>query len=188
MASWCAIPLALCVDSVDRSITALRLVFSRVVGEWLDNFDARFDRLWDAVPKKDLCIGVRDRKFLQWRFAAQQDRRFRVFAVRRSGADELCSYFVCEFSQGVAIVKDCLHVGSEAELRNGLLLLCSAARRDGATSVNLQVTPIGNFPRALHAAFFRQRSKRMFVAVANLAVREQCVAAQWYVTPADEDV
>jgi hypothetical protein len=131
---------------------------------------------------------VRNRQFLRWRFGAQLDKHFRIFAVRRPGADELCSYFVCEYSQGVAIVKDCLHVGSEVELRDGLLLLCSAARRDGATSVNLQVTPIGDFPRALRTAFFRQRSKRMFVAVANPAVREQCVAAQWYVTPADEDV
>lgn len=188
MPSWCATPLALCVDSTDRSITGLRLLFSGVVGEWLDEFDARFDRLWEAVPKQKLCIGVRDREFLRWRFTDQQDKQFRIFAVRRVGADDLCSYFVCELLQGVVTVKDCLHVGSEAELRDGLLLLSSAARRAGATSVSLQVTPVGDFPRALRMSFFRQRSKRMFFAVANPSVRDRCVATRWYVTPADEDV
>jgi hypothetical protein len=185
---WCAAPLALCADTVDRLVTRSRLLFSSVVGEWLDDFDARFDRLWEAMPKKNLCVGVRNREFLRWRFGGQAHRRFRIFAVKALGSTELCSYFVCEYSQGAMFVKDCLHVGSARQLQAGLLLLCSAARCLGATSVSLQVTPIDDFPRALATTFFRQRSKRMFVAIVNESVRERCVAARWYVTQADEDV
>jgi len=188
MPTWCATPLAWCVDNADQLITRLRLVTANVVGEWLEAFDARFDRLWDAVPKKNLCIGVRNREFLQWRFCDQPGKRFRIFAVRPRGSGELCSYFVCEFLQGMLVVKDCLHVGSSRQLRYGLLLLCAVARASGANVVNLQVTPMGDFPSALRATFFRQRSKRLFVANANQSIREPCATLQWYVTPADEDV
>jgi hypothetical protein len=188
MPSWCAIPLAWCLDSVDRAFTWTRMLSSSRVGEWRDTFDTSFDRLWATVPKQGLCIGGRNCDFLRWRFGGQLSRRFRVFVVRAPNSAEIHGYFVCEQTQDVMFVKDCLHVGSATQLRESLLLLCAAARRAGAVSVNLQVTPVGDFPRALHATFFKQRSKRMFVAIANESVREQCVAAQWYVTPADEDV
>lgn len=185
---WAALPLAVFTDVLDHAGMRLQLLFSSLAGEWIEAFDARFDQLWAALDKSRLCVGVRDRAFLEWRFAQQPARNYKTFVVKRAGSDALLMYFVCEITASTLRVKDCLYIGTERELRAGLLLLTLAARTLGSHSVELQVSADGLFRRALRRAQFGLRSQRPFFAIVNAPLREQAAGLHWYITPADEDV
>lgn len=188
MPHWLAVPLAAFTDTLDSIGMELQLLFAPVVGGWVNNFDSSFDDLWAALDKKNLCVGVRDREFLEWRFAQQPQRNYRTFVVKRKGSDALLMYFVCEISKTSLSVKDCLHVASDHELRAGLLRLALAARAIGATAIEIQVSADESFARALRGAQFLQRSQRPFFAVVSEALRERAARVRWYITQADEDV
>ena len=188
MPHWLAVPLAAFTDTMDRIGMHLQLLLTSVGGGWVDRFDASFDDLWAALDKRNLCVGVRDREFLQWRFEQQPEHDYRTFVVKRKGSNALLMYFVCEISNTSLRVKDCLHVASDRELRAGLLLLVLASRAMGASAVEIQVSAGESFGRALRRVQFQQRSQRPFFAVVSEALRDRAARARWYVTQADEDV
>lgn len=188
MPRWAALPLAIFSDTLDRIGMRLQLLFTSVAGGWVHKFDASFDDLWAALDKRNLCVGVRDREFLQWRFEQQPEHDYRTFVVKRKDSSALLMYFVCEVSKTALRVKDCLHVASDRELRAGLLLLALAGRAMGASSVEIQVAANESFGRALRRAQYLQRSQRPFFAVVGAALRERAARVRWYITQADEDV
>ena len=183
---WAAKPLAVFTDTLDWIGMRLQLALTSGVGQWVKEFDASFDALWAAYGKSDLCIGVRDRDFLQWRFGDQPGRSYQTFVVRREG--ELRAYFVCEIGGQTLRVKDCLALGSERELRIALLMLALAARSSRLNAVEIQIAAAPAFARALRRAQYVLRSHRPFFAVVAEAVRSRALSARWYITQADEDV
>lgn len=183
-----ATALAWFVDSADSLITHARLSFARKRGEWLNDFDTRFDALWTAFEKKNTCIGLRDRTFLQWRFSAQPHHEYQTFGITRHGSDELLMYFVCQRSEHGLVVKDCLNIGSEADLRHGLLMLIAAARKLGASAIDLQLSADSTWNRALRHTHFYLRSQRPFFAAFREPLQQQAQGCHWYITQADEDI
>jgi len=175
-------------DSTDRLVTTTRLLGSRNRGEWLKHFDASFDVLWSQLDKKNLCIGLRDRTFLQWRFGSQPRHNYRIFSVTSRETGELRMYFVCEHSSHTLLVKDCLNIASEAELKHGLLLLVKAARQLGANAVDLQLSADPVWRRALERTHFALRSKRPFFAEFREPLQQKLEGCHWYITQADEDI
>lgn len=176
------------VDTVDDWLLRIQLYGARNSGEWLSEFDSSFDALWADFDKSSICIGVRDRAFLSWRFGAQPGRHYRVFAVRRRDDKQLCMYFVCECSERLLSVKDCLNIGSERELKQGLLLLIRAARKLHVNAVQLQLSANSPWQRALRRTRFIRRSERPFFAAFREPAPEQASRYAWYITQADEDV
>lgn len=183
---WVAKPLALFTDTLDWIGMRLQLALASGVGHWVKGFDASFDQLWAAHPKDDLCVGVRDRAFLQWRFADQPGRDYRTFVVRCKGA--LRAYFVCEITGTTLRVKDCLAIGSERELSSDLLMLALAARSSGLSSVEIQIASTVSVTRALRRAQYVVRSRRPFFAVVAESMRSRASSVGWHITQADEDV
>jgi hypothetical protein len=183
---WLARPLAMFTDALDGIGMRLQLALAAGTGQWVQGFDASFDDLWAAYPKGDLCIGPRDRAFLQWRFADQPGRKYRTFVVRNKGA--LRAYFICEINDASLGVKDCLAIGSEREFRDALLMLALAARREGLNSVELQIAATKSIGRALRRAQYVARSHRPFFAVVAEPLRSRASTVRWYITQADEDV
>lgn len=180
--------IAFFVGGLDRISTRLRLLGRNLRGEWIGDFDERFDRLWQRTVKRNRCLGVRDRTFLDWRFKQQPGHQYHIFAVSRCDSGELEMYFVCEWSERVLIVKDCLHYGAGCDCRAGLLLLSRAARRLGAVALSFQMYGDALLDTALKSCRFVERDERSFFAVTTEERRAQFVAASWYVTQADEDI
>lgn len=181
-------PLALFTDTLDKWSMHLQLIGTLDRGAWTDGFDARFDDLWARVPKQKRCIGVRDQAFLKWRFGQQPEHRYRIFVVTRRSTDALLMYFVCELRADTLMVKDCVHAGSEAQVRRGLLMLSLAARDLGAVAVSIQVCGDAVLSKALKLAQFIERDRRPFFAAIAQELRECTTGAAWYITPADEDI
>ena len=188
MPAFLAAPAALVVDTLDRIRTSARLLFNPSYAEWVTGFDESFDALWAAVDKSNVCIGVRDRKFLQWRFCERPGRRYEIFAIRRKSDHSLRAYFVCERAGVSLAIHDCLGLGSEAELARNLLMLSLAARKLGATSVDVHVNGGPLLSRALRRAHFSVRSSRPFFALMGESLLARVAGHVWYVTHADEDI
>lgn len=183
---WLAAPLALLSDSLDWLWIRTQLTFGRNAGEWVERFDQEFDQLWMAFRKQDFCIGIRDSAFLNWRFTEQPGHQYRTFIVRSKGS--LIMYFVCEVSGETLSIKDCLNIGSEADFKQGLLLLSLEARGMNIKAVEVQASFTKPHIRALRRAQFALRSSRPFFAVIRESLKEQATKMHWYITPADEDV
>lgn len=47
----------------------------------LDSFDARFDALWERLSARADVAGVRDARYLHWRYLARPDARYEILAA-----------------------------------------------------------------------------------------------------------
>ncbi|HMN42986.1 MAG TPA: hypothetical protein PKE27_00295 [Povalibacter sp.] len=188
MPQWLARPLAAASDVLDVASMKLRLVFSRNRGAWHDGFDARFDELWQQVDKSSRSIGVRSREFLQWRFGAQPGHQYRTFVIRHRDRDALHTYFVCELIGDQLIVKDFLSIGTRADVRDGLLLLCLQSIKLGAAIVSIQACGDAVLAAALRSVQFIERDRRWLYASVPEAARGSFEGLAWYLTQADEDI
>lgn len=186
--AWLALPASWVVDALDRIRIGARLFSSSNYAEWASDFDETFDTLWDAVDKRGQCIGLRNREFLRWRFGKQPGHTFDVLAIRSRRDGSLRAYFVCDRNGEALSVADCLSIGSEDELVQSLLLLGLKARKLGMASVNLRLTGLPAWSRALLRAGFRVRSSQIFFAVMNPSLAAKVAPYPWHLTRADEDV
>jgi hypothetical protein len=183
-----AAPLGMAADAFDRLVLWGRLSRSARVGEWLDDFDNRFDRLWERYDKTGKIIARRDERVLRWRFRQQPGHTYRIFIVRSRARNDIETYFICEeFGQGWA-VKDCLSTAKDADLHSDLLLLARAARAEGAASLDVYIIADERWTAALHKARFACRSNRPFFAVGAPSLQGRLDGHSWYITQADEDI
>jgi hypothetical protein len=175
-------------DALDRAWAWLQLSFWQLDGEWIERFDDSFDELWEKFPKAHVCIGIRDRRFLQWRFCDKPGAAPLIYAIRDRSTRALQMYFVCELRDNCLAVKDCLHIGSESDLKRGLLRLAVAARKLGAHSVSISIAGNDTVRRALRRAHYVRRSERPGFAILHPSTSATAKACDWFITQADEDV
>jgi hypothetical protein len=180
--------LSALTDALNRVAARLQLLFCKMVGEWVEQFDDSFDELWNSFPKSQVCVGIRDRRFLQWRFCDKPGPAPLIYAIRDRDTRALRMYFVCELRDNFLSVKDCLHAGSETDLKRGLLMLAVAARRLGANAVSIEIAASAAVRRALRRAQYVRRSERPFFAVLHPSTAAAAKACDWFITQADEDV
>lgn len=191
---WLAGPLGWLAGCFDRLVTSLQLAMARFEAGWVEHIDDRFDVLWNEVDKRARCIGVRDSKFLKWRFTRQPGRSYRTYTVGSRDNDDIDAYFVCELQNDVLIVKDLLTTGGPQRVRIALLALIRAARKLNAAAVSIQVFGDDDLVTALHATQFFERDKRPFFAIVPTKAAEPLVSDAWYnkfawyITQADEDI
>jgi hypothetical protein len=183
-----SVPLSLLTDWTDRLAVRVQVIRCGLLGAWIESFDDRFDDLWSRAEKRGRAIGVRNRQFLSWRFTEQPGHSYRIFAIERTGDQQLIGYFVCEIAAKFLAIKDCLNVGSPEEFTKSLLLLSAAARKLGLTAVSVELTAASRVQQSLRRAQFVQRSHRPFFAVLHESVREAAQKCDWYITSADEDI
>jgi len=164
-----------------------RLLLASWRGEWLDGVDERFDTLWEHARHADGIIGVRDRRFLSWRFFARPSHRYRVFALSASASDEIAGYAVCEGLGDTLHIRDLLVAPQIAgALRVLLHLLVQQARRQ--TWARLSFECFGNevLHRTLRAGGLFERGKTPLVAVWRPDA--STAELEWYLTAADTEL
>jgi hypothetical protein len=188
LAPLAAAALAAFTDVLDGWGMRLQSLFTHLSGRWISEFDGSFDELWQSTPRKGVCMGVRNRQFLQWRFIDGPRGRPLIFSIRHTQSHRLTMYFVCELNEGSLAVKDYLNSGTERELRHGLLLLALASRKLGANAVSVETVCNERVRRALRRAQYVRRSERPFFAVFNESTAGRAAGCEWFITQADEDV
>lgn len=184
---WIARPLAILLNALDSLMLRVMHATPKHVGQWDNEFHEDFDQLWNTLNKRDLCVGKRDRSFLQWRFAQQPNRQYSTFCISRKEDGALRAYFVCEQIGSTMMVRDCLWLGDAAELRAGLLLLITTIRQLGLSALEIEISVNDEIRRCLKQLHFSHRSSRSFHIIMSDALVAKATNLHWHITPADED-
>ena len=155
---------------------------------WLDAFDARFDVLWARASAFDGVIGVRDAKFLAWRYSAQPGHQYRIFVATAPGETGVTAYAVCEAIGTTLHVRDFLvDPVCEGAVHRLVHLLAREAFRQACFNLSLEFLGPGAWRDSLLRAGLRERGKRMLYASFAPQDQERLRTLDWYVTGADED-
>lgn len=153
-------------------------------------FDARYDELWERLPKVGRIVSVRTAAYLRWRFEHHPLQRFETFELS-SGAG-LRGYFTLHTEGGSAFVDDFCALdarGADVLLRQ---VLRELRRRGGSGRVVLQ-TSEGFWPAMAWSryGFFAREDRQLAVWAppAGAAAGDPAgSAAAWHLTIADKDV
>ncbi len=115
----------------------------------LPRFDASVDALFEAAAPRVGLVGVRDARWLNWRYVDTPSRRQECWALRRDGA--LAGYLVTEIRDGLAHLVD--HCAADEAARAALLAgfcgLAAARGCDEATALLFAHHPAVPHLRAL---------------------------------------
>ncbi len=161
----------------------------RDVVEWHD-FDARADRLWQAVRDRHAICTARDRAFLQWRYVQNPSARYRILACLIQGG--LAGYAVLKrFEEQMHVVDWLALPDTQAELQ----LLAAAAElacAESAAALSLWINVHGPLHAVLESLGFRNAEPVTYwigrVMAPELAAADVLDYRRWYLTMGDSDV
>ena len=153
---------------------------------WSDAPDARVDALWAESPRGRGPVGVRDARFLRWRFEGMPGGAF-LYLNLESPDGRLLAWFVGEPEGDFLTIRDFwTRRGDDAIDAPVIATLLRQARGAGYAAVCVEFGGSARIVHAFEAFGFSERSRRpFFTYFGNAAGTEP--AASSYVTSADED-
>lgn len=176
------------VDGAKLGVRLARAVPPAIRAElcWLDDFDPRFDELWQRMRGQWGVVGRRDAALLRWRF---QRERVRIAALVERGGKQLLAYAVIGGDAGdLAHVHDLF--GSLEAISDLLTLVVPALTVRGYSALSMRF--LGD-PRMMELAVshgMELRDARRSV-IATFAPQSADAGlrlwASWYLTDLDED-
>jgi hypothetical protein len=177
-------------ELADRALAAVERLHElrarRFALDWPARFDARFDRLWQAVRTGDRIACERSAEFLRWRFARD---RHRIAAVVCRDTGALVGYGVLRPAErgGLDLV-DLVGAGARV-LDAAIALIVPAARRLGFAALGFRFLGDPRVIRVLRAHGFVRRGEPRSIVVApgRGPALAALPAAAWYLTDLDED-
>ena len=184
---WMAYLLAPLVDQWLRIVYGPRLGHTPR-GLWLNDFDERFDQLWESIETDDLLLCRRDRTFLHWRFKRQPQTSYRIFTVQESATKDLLGYVVCkEHGRSVEVI-DFLAKSGSGGLRTLFDSFLREIHAEGYAGVSVEFFGDDEVTSQLRRLGFRAREGRPLVCHALPEMADRVREVSWYVTAGDEDV
>lgn len=155
---------------------------------WIDRPDERFDDLWARIPQPGTLVGVRDRRFLDWRFGDCPFRPHRFFTVVSEPDGRLSAYAACESNGRVLQVRDFLADPAQPGAWKRLWAdLARAAYREGHDSLVVEFLGGAKVQRRLAEAGLLARERQPVHAVLPDGLAELADEERWYLTNADDD-
>ena len=101
-------------------------------------FDDRFDRLFEQAATCRRVIGVRDSRYLDWRYT--RNPLYKTHALLAEDGDRLIGYALFVLGQdGVVQVKDVFAAQHDSVERDLIGALIAQARRDSRTSISIAI-------------------------------------------------
>ncbi|MGC9163965.1 MAG: GNAT family N-acetyltransferase [Thiomonas sp.] len=155
--------------------------------QWLDQPDARFDLLWAAQAGQPLLIGLRDCRYLTWRFEHKPWKNFR-FLTLNSSTHGLIAYAATEVAGSVLHIRDLLcHPDHPDSLSLLLDTLYHDAHSDGRTSISFECLIPAAMQQSLMRTGMVARGQRNVLFTTSGPNSEAIRQIPWYITNADED-
>jgi hypothetical protein len=185
---WLVRPVAALADGLLAAFANAQALSARG-GElaWLGDFDARFDRLWDAARETYPLACERTSEFLRWRFAHESHS---IVARLAHGSGELRAYAVLRPGEHAGIDILDLFACDERELGALLAQLVVELGELGYASIAIRFLGNPRIAQLLGAHGFVRRTDTRTVMVAesrragSMRLRE---LDDWYLTDLDED-
>jgi hypothetical protein len=186
--AWLARPLAWLADHARHLVARMQLALpAGWQARWLDAPDARFDSLWQRCRSAAGLIGVRDRAFLDWRFARAPGLAARFLCLDAEDG-ELLAYAVCIVDAEGLDVLDFLATPAAPRALSALMgALEAEVWRLGKASIALRWGGTAHVGRALAAAGFVIRDCQPVTVSGPVDEEDWRTAGNWYLTGADLD-
>lgn len=185
---WLAAPAAWMADAAMACHDAWRALRGpRLLARWTDAVDPRVDALWEASPKGDDVVAVRDAAHLRWRFDQSPLATTRYLLLERARDRTLDAWFAVQAQDNALHVSDFWSAdGARGMAAQHIAALLRAARRQGHASVSVEIRASEAQLRGWRTCGFRMRGQR---PVFLRWTREDSPAASapWFLTSADED-
>ena len=181
------------IDPAMIAMTVVRGLRARATSKlvWLEDVDARFDRLWEAAHATYPILSRRSSALLRWRFLRKPDERNVIAALIDRGGAELRAYTVVHDEPGGSAVLADLF-GTDLEAIDRLLgLLIPVLYRRGYETVAFRYLGDPRLRPVLAAHKFSLRDSRRAVIIHASPSwpidRDARDANAWYITDLDED-
>lgn len=174
---------------IDRVRLVIPWIICRAAGvdaQWHREFPEDLDSLAEAAHgRQDCAMGLRDRRFLEWRFTRSRGEDWHVLPVTRR--NRLVACFICLREGDDLHVHDML-IGDPKDAFVALQALALAGRRLAVESVRVAFGGCARMQRTLVTAGYLLRDQRtcFLIQAPQLDVTE--LPKQWWLTRADEDV
>lgn len=174
---------------IDRARLVLPWLICRFAGvrsQWQPDLPTGLESLTDAAHgRQDCAMGIRDRRFLEWRFSRARGEEWQVLQVTgRRG--RLIACFICLHEGEELHVHDLL-IGDPSDSFVALQALALAGGRSAAESVRIAFGGCTRMQRTLASAGFLLRDQRTCFLVKAPGL-DVALPTQWWLTRADEDV
>jgi hypothetical protein len=154
--------------------------------EWSGAADTRFDALWSRSDVSGCVLAVRDLRFAQWRFDRCPLEKTRYLLLIDPRDDSLAAWFACQERESALHVRDFWSArAAEGIDRAHVDALLREARKDGHTSVSMEVAGRGHLVSGWLAAGFQPRGQRPVYG--KWTAERAAGAPDLYLTSADED-
>lgn len=181
--------VARAVDGLTRFLAARTRTTALATHVSPATFDERFDHLFAAESRHSEVIGIRDSRYLSWRYTQNPLADFEVITLGTE--DRLQGYLVFTVEDGVALVVDVFP--SDPSLANDLLCrLVSEGYRRGWRSMNFIALDSHPVLRAFRSHRFWPRPDRselfVFTPRRETGFRTVLDAGAWSMTVGDRDV
>ncbi len=154
---------------------------------WADQADARIDAVWNASPKGDCLMTIRDIDHLRWRFDESPLATTRYLLVKGARDRTLQAWFAVQRIDNTLHVRDFWSLdgvrGMEAMYVAELL---RAVRKLGCASVSVEMCAPEAQRHGWHALHFAERSRRP-VFIRWSRSDDPAATAPLFLTSADED-
>jgi hypothetical protein len=153
-------------------------------------FDERFDRLCEEHAQAAAVVGVRDARYLNWRYA--DNPQYESHAILAEDAGRLCGYLVFTSSDDQLYIKDVFPPSDAGVLRDLIAAAIREGDRQGMHSVSLTVLESNPVVPVLEEFGLSQRpdDSQMFAyAPADSPLHQSVLNPHaWYLTVGDRDV
>jgi hypothetical protein len=192
------LPAAIIAAPLD-ALTRLRARFTRsgavasLEPTEIETFDIRFDELWRRFSAQPLVpvTGVRDSRFLNWRFARCPYRQFTKLAVEDSRNRQLVGYAVYAVEGRAATIFDILALPGDRYIEGVLTHIIEHLRQRRIQTVSFMYFGNSSVSDAFRAAGFTRRHRERDIVVYpfrhSRAGNAIAVQQNWFMTEADFD-
>jgi len=153
-------------------------------------FDGRFDRLFERAEATRRVLGVRDSRYLDWRYA--RNPLYRTHAILAEDGEQLAGYLLFTRGQAMVHVKDVLVAGGRAAQRDLIAALIRLSRKTRSASISAAVLEGHPLEGTLTRFGFARRpdcSQMFGYAPMESPLREVVLdRSSWMVSVGDRDV
>jgi len=161
---------------------------SSLSGELLSKTDERFDKLWQSVSKKNLCIGERSGAMLQWRLLDKWDSREQIFAVKKKDESELYGYIAFKIDDtNHCLIDDILSRDGVEHIKNLLLYFIQFSRQQQRAGVSMSFWGAPKVVRQLTSLHMHPREGRPIYFAEGNHTESNITSGNCFLTQLDED-
>lgn len=185
---WLATPAGWIADVAMACLDAWHALRGpRLRAHWSGEVDPRVDALWEASPKGDDIVAVRDAAHLRWRFDDSPLATTHYLLLERARDRTLHAWFAVQAGDNMLHVCDFWSAdGARGMAAHHIAALLRAAHRQGHASVSVEIRASDAQLRGWRACGFRPRGHRP-VFLRWTRADSPAASAAWFLTSADED-